>query len=130
MLAGGVATLLEEAIQFCTIQYDSNIVISGVDDILQRSARHALYKTAKEHHPARWARHTRDWSPVGAVTLNPERDSPSFRSTFRKSLFSRWLHKLGDNYLDARRKTGVIRGQVARQYWVTGSALDIKRGPR
>jgi hypothetical protein len=25
------------------------------------------------------------------------------RSTLRKNLFSRWLRKLGDNYLDARR---------------------------
>jgi hypothetical protein len=39
------------------------------------AARHALYKQAKQRHPARWARHTRDWSPIGAVTLNPERDS-------------------------------------------------------
>jgi transposase InsO family protein len=38
------------------------------------AARHALYTQAKERHPARWARHTRDWSPVGPVTLNPERD--------------------------------------------------------
>ena len=29
--------------------------------------------------------------------------TPSLRSTFRKNLFSHWLHKLGDNYLDARR---------------------------
>lgn len=34
--------------------------------------------------------------------------TPSLRSTFRKSLFSRWLHKLGDNYLDARRGRGRI----------------------
>lgn len=39
------------------------------------AARHALYTQAKAHNPARWARHTRDWSPIGAVTLNPERDS-------------------------------------------------------
>jgi transposase InsO family protein len=38
------------------------------------AARHALYTEAKERHPARWARHTRDWSPMGPVTLNPERD--------------------------------------------------------
>ena len=39
------------------------------------AARHALYTKARERHPARWARHTRDWSPMGPVTLNPERDS-------------------------------------------------------
>ena len=39
------------------------------------AARHALYTEAKERNPTRWARHTRDWSPMGPVTLNPERDS-------------------------------------------------------
>lgn len=38
-------------------------------------ARHSLYTQAKARNPARWARNTRDWSPIGPVTLNPERDS-------------------------------------------------------
>ena len=38
------------------------------------AARHAVYQQARETHPARWSRGTRNWSPVGAVTLNPERD--------------------------------------------------------
>jgi Family of unknown function (DUF6130) len=29
---------------------------------------------AQRRNPARWSRHTRDWSPIGPVTLNPERD--------------------------------------------------------
>jgi hypothetical protein len=33
------------------------------------------YYEAKERHPARWARHTRNWNPIGPVTLNQERDS-------------------------------------------------------
>jgi len=37
--------------------------------------RHALYRTARELNPARWSGDTRNWLPVGAVTLNPERDS-------------------------------------------------------
>ncbi len=41
-------------------------------DIL--AARHALYTKARELHPARWSGKTRNWSPAGAVTLNPERD--------------------------------------------------------
>jgi len=45
------------------------------DDQAILAARHALYTQASERNPARWARHTRDWSPLGAVTLNPERDS-------------------------------------------------------
>jgi hypothetical protein len=46
----------------------------GIDQsILAR--RHELYLQCKQHHPRRWARHTRNWTPIGAVTLNPERDS-------------------------------------------------------
>jgi putative transposase len=39
------------------------------------AARHALYTNAKESHPARWSGNTRNWQPIGAVTLNPEHDS-------------------------------------------------------
>jgi hypothetical protein len=39
------------------------------------AARHALYLKARERNPERWSGATRNWSPVGAVTLNPERDS-------------------------------------------------------
>ena len=38
-------------------------------------ARHELYLSARERNPRRWSRHTRDWTPVAAVTLNPERES-------------------------------------------------------
>jgi transposase InsO family protein len=38
-------------------------------------ARHALYAQARERNPARWSGQTRDWTPVGPVTLNPERDA-------------------------------------------------------
>jgi transposase InsO family protein len=36
--------------------------------------RHAVYQTARERNPRRWSRHTRNWTPVAAVTLNPERE--------------------------------------------------------
>jgi transposase InsO family protein len=39
------------------------------------AARHALYTAARELNPARWSGNTRNWAPIGAVTLNPERDS-------------------------------------------------------
>ena len=39
------------------------------------AARHELYLKARERNPARWSGTTRDWSPIGAVTLNPERDA-------------------------------------------------------
>ena len=38
------------------------------------AARHALYTNARELNPARWSGNTRNWSAIGAVTLNPERD--------------------------------------------------------
>ena len=39
------------------------------------AARHDLYTRARELNPARWSGKTRNWAPIGAVTLNPERDS-------------------------------------------------------
>jgi putative transposase len=38
-------------------------------------ARHEVYIRARERNPARWSGNTRNWSPVHAVTLNPERGS-------------------------------------------------------
>ncbi|MGF6695993.1 transposase InsO family protein [Paraburkholderia sp. MM5496-R1] len=45
------------------------------DDRALLVARHALYAKARACNPARWSRHTRKRTPVGAVKLNPERDS-------------------------------------------------------
>jgi transposase InsO family protein len=39
------------------------------------SARHELYQRAQRQTPARWSGRTRDWTPIAAVTLNPERDA-------------------------------------------------------
>jgi putative transposase len=39
------------------------------------AARQALYTTAKKSHPARWSGKTRNLQPIGALTLNPQRDS-------------------------------------------------------
>ena len=44
-------------------------------DVAVLAARHALYLNARERNPARWSGNTRDWSHIGVVTLNPERDS-------------------------------------------------------
>lgn len=38
------------------------------------AARHELYVLARERNPTRWSRSTRNWTPVGPVALNPERD--------------------------------------------------------
>jgi putative transposase len=37
------------------------------------AARHELYQQARRCSPRRWRGRTRDWTPPGAVTLNPER---------------------------------------------------------
>jgi putative transposase len=47
---------------------------AGQDEAIL-AARHALYAQARQRTPARWSGKTRDWSHIGAVTLNPERDS-------------------------------------------------------
>jgi transposase InsO family protein len=39
------------------------------------AARHAVYQDARQRNPRRWSRQTRNWSPVGVVTLNPEREA-------------------------------------------------------
>jgi hypothetical protein len=39
------------------------------------TARHELYLRARQSNPRRWSGQTRDWTPVAAVTLNPERDT-------------------------------------------------------
>jgi len=41
--------------------------------ILER--RHALYQQARAERPERWSGKTRNWTPIGAVTLNPETGS-------------------------------------------------------
>lgn len=46
----------------------------GTDHALL-AARHEVYTSAKDRNPRRWSRNTRDWTPVGAVALNPERES-------------------------------------------------------
>jgi hypothetical protein len=38
------------------------------------AARHAVYQDERQRNPQRWSGSTRNWKPVGAVTLNPKRD--------------------------------------------------------
>lgn len=37
------------------------------------TGRHELYERMRQANPVRWSGRTRNWSPVGAVALNPER---------------------------------------------------------
>lgn len=39
------------------------------------AARHELYTKARERNPRRWSGHTRNWSVIDVVTLNPEREA-------------------------------------------------------
>lgn len=50
----------------------------GEDKMILKK-RHELYKQAKQKRPERWARNTRNWEPVGAVNLNPEREDMSLK---------------------------------------------------
>jgi putative transposase len=34
--------------------------------------RHRVYLAARARHPRRWGRHTRDWTPIAIVRLNPD----------------------------------------------------------
>ena len=39
------------------------------------AARHTVYQDARQRNPQRWSGSTRNWTPIGVVTLNPERDT-------------------------------------------------------
>ena len=56
------------------IQYVSPSQRHEGEDHAILAARHTLYLQAREKNPARWSGDTRNWSPIEAVTLNPERD--------------------------------------------------------
>lgn len=57
------------------IRYVSPAQRHAGEDRAILAARHALYAEARQRNPNRWSRHTRNWEPIGVVTLNPERDS-------------------------------------------------------
>jgi len=49
--------------------------LSAMQATITRFWLHDLYINARSLNPARWSGNTRNWAAVGAVTLNPERDS-------------------------------------------------------
>ena len=57
------------------IRYVSPAQRHAGEDHAILAARHALYANARARQPARWTGRTRDWSPITAVTLNPEREA-------------------------------------------------------
>jgi hypothetical protein len=42
------------------------------DDVACLQARHQLYQQARDANPSRWSGATRNWTPAGAVFINPE----------------------------------------------------------
>lgn len=56
------------------IQYVSPAQRHAGEDVAILAARHEVYLQARERNPRRWSGSTRNWEPIGAVTLNPERD--------------------------------------------------------
>ena len=57
------------------IRYVSPAQRHAGEDHAILAARHELYLQAQSRHPARWSGKTRNWTPIGPITLNPERDS-------------------------------------------------------
>ena len=41
--------------------------------------RKHVYEEAKQRHPERWSRQTRNWEPVGTVSLNPQKQIPKMQ---------------------------------------------------
>ncbi len=46
-------------------------------DIVKLRKRKNVYEQARNKHPERWARQTRNWNRIEIVRLNPERKRPS-----------------------------------------------------
>ena len=67
-------SLIANAVQEC-IRYVTPAQRHALEDRAILQVRHETYLKARERNPARWSRDTRDWSPIEAVTLNPERDA-------------------------------------------------------
>jgi len=69
-----------------SIRYVSPQQRHAVQDKAVLAARQTQYTQAMQRNPARWSGQSRDWSHIGAVTLNPERDElgsmAAMRSTY------------------------------------------------
>ena len=76
-LARNVGTCRPDAkgeAQADSIRYVSPAQRHAGEDQAILAARQVLYTSARDLNPARWSGKTRNWTPVGPVTLNPERD--------------------------------------------------------
>jgi putative transposase len=57
------------------IRYVTPVQRHAGQDGAMLAARHAVYQDARQRNPQRWSGSTRNWKPVGAVTLNPDRET-------------------------------------------------------
>ena len=73
-------------------------------------ARHALYQDARQRNPRRWSGSTRNWTPVTAVTLNPERDTVVRNATSQSGFPVRSAHLLSRPDLAASQPRGATKG--------------------
>jgi putative transposase len=84
------------------------------------TARHELYQQARQANPRRWTRQTRDWTPVAAVTLNPERNTAIHAAVSRNRLFGSAktpaFPSRPDNASAMARNAGEERSTAARSH--------------
>jgi putative transposase len=71
-------------------------------DSAMLAARHALNQQARQRNPRRWSRQTRDWTPVGVVALDPERDAVVRATTAQIQLSG----SIGEPAFPSRRGSG------------------------
>jgi putative transposase len=84
------------------------------------TARHELYQRARQSNPRRWSGQTRDWTPVAAVTLNPERDNviqaSGTRTRLSGSVKAPAFPSRPDNTSAVARNAGEERSTAARSH--------------
>src|SRR5580700_247120 len=84
------------------------------------TARHELYQRARHSNPRRWSRQTRDWTPVAAVPLNPERDTViqtgSPRTRLSSSAKAPAFPSRPDHALATARNVGEPRSAATRSH--------------
>ncbi len=78
------------------------------------SARHELYLQARRSNPRRWSGKTRDWTPITAVTLNPEQDTVIEPAASRNPLSSSSEAPAFPSRPDIARSTARSRGDGRR----------------
>jgi hypothetical protein len=93
------------------------------------SARHELYLQARRSNPRRWSGKTRDWTPITAVTLNPEQDTVIEPAASRNPLSSSTEAPAFPSRPDNARSTARNRGDGRRAARRVSMARMASTGP-